>query len=476
MDSQTKPLPNDVPARTVTNFTASRAYRAEVHQRIPGGAHTYSRGDDQFPELGPAAIARGLGGRVWDVDGNEYIDCALALGSVALGHAYEPVLAAVREQLALGAAFQRPAAIELELAREFLAVTPGAERIKFAKNGSTVTTAAVKLARAFTSRPLVAFPKNHPFYSYDDWYIAQTLTTNGIPQEAKRLAVTYDSTKPETLEALFAAHPGEIACVITEPTEYVGQRDEAIREVQRITRRGAALFVLDEMVSGFRAGFPGAYPALGLEPDMVTWGKAAGNGFSFCALTGRADVLDLGGIKQAGAPRVFLISTTHGGEAHALAAARAVLVEYQTKDILGQHRRITAAVAAGMRRAVAAHGIADKLEIHASSWRILVVCRDGEGKVSHGMRTLLMQEMMGRGVLFQGLFLPCYSHTDADVAGIVAAFDASAQVYRHALDRNFDTYLVGDAARPVFRRYNGCKELCPSVPCPNEPRCRNGSQ
>ena len=129
-----------------------------------------------------------------------------------------------------------------------------------------------------------------------------------------------------------------------------------------------------------------------------------------------------------------------------------------------------------MRRAVAAHGIADKLEIHASSWRILVVCRDGEGKVSHGMRTLLMQEMMGRGVLFQGLFLPCYSHTDADVAGIVAAFDASAQVYRHALDRNFDTYLVGDAARPVFRRYNGCKELCPSVPCPNEPRCRNGSQ
>ena len=166
-------MSKDITPRTVTNFSRSDAYRAEVHRLIPGGAHTYSRGDDQFPVLAPAAIARGKGARVWDVDGNEYVDCTMALGSINLGYAYGPVLEAVRAQIELGSGFQRPAAIELEFAREFLAAIPGADRVKFAKNGSTVTSAAVRLARAFTGRDLVAFPGNHPFYSYADWFIGR---------------------------------------------------------------------------------------------------------------------------------------------------------------------------------------------------------------------------------------------------------------------------------------------------------------
>ena len=132
-------MSKDITPRTVTNFSRSDAYRAEVHRLIPGGPHTYSRGDDQFPALAPAAIARGKGARVWDVDGNEYVDCTMALGSINLGYAYGPVLEAVRAQIELGSGFQRPAAIELEFAREFLAAIPGADRVKFAKNGSTVT-------------------------------------------------------------------------------------------------------------------------------------------------------------------------------------------------------------------------------------------------------------------------------------------------------------------------------------------------
>lgn len=335
------------PTRTVTNFAKSDAYRAEVHGLIPGGAHTYSKGDDQFPALSPAAIARGKAGHVWDLDGNEYIDTGLALGAVGLGHAYEPVLAAVRAQLELGANFQRPAEIELELARDLLRAIPGAERVKYGKNGSTVTSAAVKLARAFTNRPLVAFPGNHPFYSYDDWFIATTLANSGIPAALGSLSVTYDSTKPETLERLFREHAGQIACVITEPEDAILQSPDIIREIGAITRRGAAVFILDEMVTGYRAGWPGAATTHGLDPDLSTWGKTIGNGFSFAALTGRADIMDIGGIKQEVAPRVFLISTTHGGETPALAAARAVLHEYQTKDVIGRQRQLVARVEIG---------------------------------------------------------------------------------------------------------------------------------
>lgn len=444
---------SNLPPRSITNFSRSDAYRATVHDFIVGGAHTYSKGDDQFPVLAPAAIAKGKNGRVWDLDGNEYVDCALGLGAVSLGHAYEPVLAEVREQLELGAAFQRPAAIELDLAREFLALTPGMERIKFAKNGSNVTTAAVKLARAYTGRDLVAFPRNHSFYSFDDWFIGATPVNSGVPDGVRQFSVTYDSTRPETLESLFDAYPNRIACVISEPEEVLPSSPDAILAVERIAKTNGAVFVIDEMVTGFRAGLPGAYPNLGLQPDLVTWGKAIGNGFSFCALTGRAEIMELGGIKQTNQPRVFLLSSTHGGEAHTLAAARAVIREYQTKDVLGHQRLLVTKIADGLRGIVELHGLMNNVEIHAAPWRVVTVCRDREGAVSMPLRTLLMQEMIGRGVLFQGLFLPCFAHTDEDVSIVLAAFSEACAVYNHALKHGLDGLLVGEPTRPVFRKY-----------------------
>ena len=466
---------NQLPPRRIAGFAASNAYRAAVHGAIAGGAHTYSKGDDQFPALAPAAIARGKGGRVWDLDGNEYVDCGLGLGAVSLGHAYEPVLAAVRAQLERGAAFSRPAAIELETARELLAVMPGMERVKFAKNGSNVTTAAVKLARAFTGRELVAFPASHPFFSFDDWFIGSTTTNAGVPAQWRSLSLKYDFAAPESLERLFRAHPDRIGCVITEPEDAAPQPPEIIREMQRIARRNGALFILDEMVTGFRAGFPGDYLELGLEPDLTTWGKGIGNGFSFCALAGRAEIMDLGGIKQPEAPRVFLMSSTHGGEAHTLAAARAVIAEYREKNVIARHRAIVAAVALGMRQRIAAHRLDDVLELRVVPWRILLICRTRAGEVSAALRTLLMQEMIGNGVLCQGFFLPCFSHTDADVAAVLEAFGKACAVYAYALDQGLDGLLVGDAARPVFRKYNGCSVICPGEPCPHEAECRGGA-
>src|SRR5579859_5435001 len=189
-------LRSNLPERAIKDFHFSDIYRSKVHDLIVGGAHTYSRGDDQWPELAPAAIDFGKGGRVWDIDGNEYVDCALALGSVGLGHAYPGVVDAVHEQLLRGNAFQRPAAIECELAEELLAILPGMERIKFAKNGSNVTSAAMKLARAFTGRDLIAFPKEGSFFSFDDWFIGATLVDSGVPDGIRNLSVTFKADDP----------------------------------------------------------------------------------------------------------------------------------------------------------------------------------------------------------------------------------------------------------------------------------------
>ena len=457
--------------RTITDFSKSDSYRHDVHDVIVGGAHTYSKGDDQFPRLSPAAIARGKGGHVWDVDGNEYVDCTLGLGSVSLGHAYEPVLKPVREALEQGSNFQRPSSLELEVGRAFLALCPGMERIKFAKNGSNVTTAAVKLARAFTRRPRVAIAASHPFFSFDDWFIGTTQVNAGIPDAIRQLSLRYDTREPETLEQLFRKYPGEIACVITEPEELTPIDPEMIREANRIARKHGAVFILDEMLSGFRAGLPGSYTEYGFEPDLTTWGKAIGNGFSFCALAGRADIMELGGIRQEVDPRVFLLSSTHGGEHHVLAAALAVIREYREKDVLKALRHLTSTVAEGVRQTIRDAGLSDYIEAHVSSWRIVFVFRDREDEISAPYRTLMLQEMIGRGVLYQGVFLPCFTHSEADISHFLAAFRSSCNVYRQALDGGVENLLVGDPTRPVFRKYVGCRTSCPADPCPHEAAC-----
>jgi len=226
-----------------------------------------------------------------------------------------------------------------------------------------------------------------------------------------------------------------------------------LREVERITKSGDAVFIVDEMVTGFRAGFPGAYLGQGLRPDLVTWGKAVGNGFSFCALTGRAELMELGGIRQTEKPRVFLLSSTHGGEAHTLAAALAVIQEYRKHDVIARHHKLVARVAVGMRAHIAARGLSDAIEVHASPWRVVLVFKDAENRVCTQFRTLMLQEMIGRGVLFQGVFLPCFAHTDADIGYVLEAFGQACEIYRHALNHGVDGLLVGPATRPVFRKF-----------------------
>jgi glutamate-1-semialdehyde aminotransferase len=444
----------------LTNREKSKAFSSRIHDVIPGGAHTYSKGDDQFPQNAPAAIAYGKGSHVWDVDGNEFLDCSMGLTSVSLGHAYEPVLARVRAELERGVNFQRPSILELEMAERFLSLVPGHDMVKFAKNGSTVTTAAVKLARAMTGRKLVAFPGNHPFYSYDDWFIGSTACDKGVPEEITSLSVTFKACDLASLKALFDARPGEIACVITEPEKATcdascacgGDPGAFLRAAIELAHAQGALFIVDEMITGFKSAWPGSIARYGVRPDMATWGKGIANGFAFCALTGTREVMELGGIRQKGREKVFLISTTHGAETHAMAAALATIDEFERHDVVAHNHAIGRQFAEECVRAVRARHLDRVVEVLPCAWMPAFVFRDASGQPSAGLRTLFMQEMIARGVLFQGILSPCYSHSKADVTRFVEAADAALGIYGRAVAEGYEKFLVGEPAKPVFRR------------------------
>ncbi len=446
----------EVKLRHITNFLESDAYKKAIHNLIPGGSHTYSKGDDQFPQLAPAAISHGKGSHIWDIDGNEYLDCPMGLTSVSLGHAYEPVLKAIQNELKNGVNFQRPSVLEREMAERFLSIVSVHDRIKFAKNGSIATTAAVKLARARTGRNLVAFPRDHPFYSYDDWFIATTPCNKGIPDEITKLSVTFQSFDIASVKAMFEAHPGQIACIITEPeksdTKSESEKEAYIKELIKITHQNGALFILDEMVTGFKTGFPGSISKWSLEPDMATWGKGIANGFSFCALTGKSDVMDLGGITREGEEKVFLISTTHGGETHTMSAAIATIDEFQRHNIIEHNQAIGDQLIAICNQIINDHRLFKYIQISPTNWLVGFSFYDSQNEVSNGMRTLVMQEMIKRGVLFQGAFVPCFSHSEEDVLYFAKAFDEVLPIYSEAIDKGFESLLIGVPAKPVFRK------------------------
>lgn len=443
----------DTPFNIITNFNKSDEYRKKIHNLIPGGAHTYSKGDDQFPEMAPAAITHGKGSHVWDLDGNEYIECLGGLGSISLGHAYEPVIEKVIKELWKGNNFSRPSVIEMEMAEKFLSLLPGHDMIKFAKNGSTVTTAAVKLARAYTGRTLIARPAEHPFYSYDDWFIGSTDVKYGIPQQISELTVTFKADDPQSLQQLFDQHPNQIACVISEPEKYNPVDSKLFKELIDTAHRNGALWIADEMITGFRTHFPGSFVKFGITPDLATWGKGIANGFSFCALTGKKEIMELGGIRQKGKEKLFLISTTHGGETCSIAAAIATLEEFQKHDVIQHNHSLGTKYMNGAKEIIEKHQLNNHIKILQFPWHVSLAYYDNQLQPSWELRTLFHQEMIKRSVLFQGIFCPHFSHTNEDVEHILNAFEESCIIYKNALENGYHQYLKGEPIKPVFRKY-----------------------
>lgn len=438
--------------KRIENFSQSDAYRRRIHELIPGGAHTYSKGDDQFPVLSPAAITHGKGCRVWDLDGNEFIECLGGLASISLGHAYAPVIERVHKELLKGNNFSRPSTIEREVAERFLANIPGHDMIKFAKNGSVVTTAAVKLARAYTGRKLVARPVDHPFYSYDDWFIGSTDVKSGIPEDISSLTVLYRSDDIQSLIDLFEKYPTEIACVISEPEKFNVLPENYLSDAIALAHQHGAIWIMDEMITGFRTAYPGSMRKYDVVPDIATWGKGIANGFSFCCMTGKKEIMELGGIRNEGAEKLFLVSTTHGGETCSIAAALATMDEFEKNDVIGHNHRMGQLFIDGSREIFSSHGLSNNIRNMQFNWHASLGYFDLESNNSFGLRTLFHQEMIARGILFQGIFCPHFSHNETDVNAILQAIDESCPVFKKGLHEGFEKYLVGKPIKPVFRK------------------------
>jgi glutamate-1-semialdehyde 2,1-aminomutase len=432
-------------------YSKSKALAARAHAVIPGGAHTYAKGDDQYPINSPGFITRGLGCRVWDVDGNEFIEYGSGLRSVTLGHAYRPVVEAVRQELEHGSNFARPAAIEVEAAEQFLELIQTAQMVKFAKNGSDATTAAVRLARAYTRRQKVAICRDHPFFSTDDWFIGTTEMAAGIPEPTRRLTLKFNYNDLDGLRQLLEANTGEVACVMLEAEKYPPPADGYLQGVRALCDAHGTLMILDEVVTGFRWHLGGAQAYHGVTPDLSAFGKGMANGFAVSALTGRREIMELGGYDH-GRERVFLLSCTHGGETHSLAAAIATMKAYKQLDVIQRLWRQGERLIEGVRQVTAHLGIADYFHTIGRPCCLVFATKDTKGEPSQLFRTLFLQEMILRGVVCPN-FVINFAHDDEAIDRTIDATAGALKIYQQALADGPERFLEGRPVRPVMRAF-----------------------
>lgn len=421
----------------------SRAANERLHSLIPGGAHTYAKGDDQYPEHLAPVISHGRGAHVWDVDGNRYVEYGSGLRSVSLGHAHPRVTEAVRREIDRGTNFVRPSVVELEAAECFLATVPTAEMVKFAKNGSDATTAAVRLARAVTGRPRVALCADQPFFSVDDWFIGTTPMSAGIPGPTNELTVTFPYGDLAATEELLTRYEGEVACLILEAATQTEPPAGYLEGLRALADKHGCVLVFDEMITGLRWSEAGAQGLYGVVPDLSTFGKALGNGFAVSALAGRRELMERGGLRHS-EERVFLLSTTHGAETHSLAAATAVLRTYVEEGVTARLHALGERLAAGVREAAAAMGVGDHVVVRGRSSNLVFATLDERGRPSQEYRTLFLRGLLAGGVLAPS-FVVSSALDEADIEHTVDAVAQACAVYRKALDAGDPTPWLGAA-------------------------------
>jgi glutamate-1-semialdehyde 2,1-aminomutase len=422
-----------------------------LHAMIPGGAHTYAKGDDQYPaDLAPV-ISHGRGSHVWDVDGHEYIEYGSGLRAVSLGHVHPKVTEAVHREIDRGANFVRPSIVEERAAERFLATVPTAEMVKFAKNGSDATTAAVKLARAATGRPLVAICRDHAFFSIDDWFIGTTAMRAGIPGEITDLTVSFPYGDLPATEQLLKDNVGRIACLVLEASTQLEPPPGYLIGLRELADRYGCVLIFDEMITGFRWSEAGAQGLYGVTPDLSTFGKALGNGFAVSALAGKRELMELGGLHASG-DRVFLLSTTHGAETHSLAAAIAVMETYTEEGISARLHALGERLAAGVRQVATGAGVEDHVLVSGRASNLVFGTLDTEGEPSQEYRTLFLRQLVTGGILGPS-FVVSSALSEEDIDRTVEVVAQACVVYRKALDADDPSpWLGGRPVKPVFRR------------------------
>ena len=409
------------------------------HTLIPAYSQTLAKGPTQFVNgVAPKYLQRGKGARVWDVDGNEYLDFNAGIGPISLGYGYDAVDKAIKQQLADGITFSLVHPLEVEVAELIRELVPNAESVRYSKTGAEVTSAAVRLARAFTGRDKVLCCGYHGWH---DWYIGVSSRDAGVPEASKALVHTFNYNDLASVEA---ALDENVACIILEPMTFDFPQDDFLHRLQWLCQRNGTLLIFDEMWTGFRWALGGAQDYFDIVPDLACFSKAIANGMPLAVLTGRADVMAL--LDQD----VFFFST-FGGETLSLAAAQATILELRDQQVPTYLANIGELLQEGYNELAVEKGMEyTRCKGHPARSLITFDASAGDPLL---LKSLMQQELIKRGILWSGFHNITFSHTTKDVDYTLSAYKEVLKIVKKAVKKDKVAELLrGEPVQPVFRK------------------------
>jgi glutamate-1-semialdehyde 2,1-aminomutase len=429
--------------RINVTFVRSDDLYERAIQVIPLASQTFSKSAMQYVRgASPLFIERGDGCTVWDVDGNSYYDFVLGLLPVVLGYRDADVDDAIRAQLDKGITFSLASPLELELANALIELIPCAEMVRFGKNGSDATTAAVRLARAYTGRDRVACAGYHGWH---DWYIGSTTRHLGVPESQRRLTSTFGFNDADSLERLLREDPNGFAAIVLEPATTIGPEAGFLERVRELASRYGAVLVFDEIVTGFRIGLGGAQAHYGVVPDLAAFGKALGNGMPISALVGRREIMR----------RVddIFFSGTFGGECLSLAAAIATLDKLKREDAIQKTKAFGTSLKEGVSTLIGNHGLSEHIRIVGPDWWPALALTQDDRVDYLTLTSLLRQELVGAGILQCATFNLCFAQArDGVLSSVLSRWAACLErVNEHLRRPDPRAALLGAPIEPVFK-------------------------
>lgn len=415
----------------------------ELYQRslglIPSNTQTLAKGPTQYVNgMAPKYLVKGKGSHVWDVDGNKYIDYNMGIGPLSLGYSYPKIDEAVKKQLEDGITFSLVHPLEVEVAEIIRDTIPNAEMVRYSKTGADVTSAAVRLARAYTGKNKILCCGYHGWH---DWYVSVTARNHGIPEAVKEITYTFDYND---IDSLKDSIDDDTAAVILEPVVFQEPKDNFLQKVADLCKEKNVILIFDEMWTGFRMALGGAQEYFGITPDLATYSKAVANGMPISILTGKKEIMQL-------ADEDIFFYTTFGGEALSLAAVKATIAEMKEKNVPAYLDKQGAKLKDGYNKIAQELGL-DYTKASGYNWRS-IISFDAKAGDPLILKSLVQQEMIKRGILWGGFHNMSFSHTDEDIEYTLKAYEQVLPILKKAVeDGNVKELLRGEPVQPVFRK------------------------
>ena len=423
-------------------YRQSVDHLARAERTIPLGSQTFSKSRTQYPiGISPLYIGKAKGCKVWDIDGNEYVDLVNSLASITLGYGDKGVERVVKKQLRKGVSFSLPGTLEAEVAELIVSMVPSAEMVRFSKNGTDATSAAIRLSRAFTGRDHIAVCGYH---GWQDWFIGSTTRNKGVPEVVSALTHKFEYNNIESLKSILEKFSNQFAAVILEPMNIDWPNNNFLEEVKKETQKAGAILIFDETITGFRFDNGGAQSLFKVTPDLSTFGKGMANGFPLSAVVGRREIM-------MEMEEIFF-SGTFGGELLSLAAAKEVLTRYVKEDVCEKLEINGSAIFKEVNSIITENKLETVLKLSGHpSWNFLSWSATADN-TDLELKTFFMQEMFKIGILILGTHNISVAHDSKAREKITDSYSKVLKSIRNSLENgSLKSRLEVVPLQPLFK-------------------------